>query len=755
MKMPFFVLLLLLLLKPVMAQQAGPPAGSAPRRLALVIGNDKYQESLQRLRNAGRDADAVAEMLTEIGFTVHKHRDLTLKAMGDAVNNFKASLVPGCVAAIYYSGHGMEISGANYLIPVDADLTKLNGADGRTPAAISTQALPAADLLDALEKGGASMNIVIFDCGRNNPLAELTKNGVAKGGLAEMSAPAESIIVFSAAPGKAPYDGDEGGHSPFCSALLQELPRKGVLIEQAFKHVARRVIDQTRGNPQGAQQPWRNTSLVSDFVLNPEAGGPGGPQEVVHAVVVVKSELDDKPSAAQEVVIVRAESGAKQEMTRKLTDESGRVEFQLALRGAELSAAYSARIQTPDGPFEKELPGFRESGKWTVIIPAPSRGNAVAYSFTATDVKQAQLPPAWSGDTQVGRRDEGIPMIRSGAHGNFTISSPPLRLGGDFFMELELLTLPNQKAGTLGISFLPAEGDKPVGVNLQGFNFNGVQQWQLDAEGLDKVVTRTPHGPHALRFEKRGRTLFVCMEGQYERALAIPLVEDKPYKQVAIQFQQTEIGITRMSTGPLPGAGAVATTAALSVTRGLAAKSAPGGWQVTGQPAANQWVRWQSPHFSAGTKFSMDLQLGWRADQSWSKPAVHLINLRDSSGGQRPLAIGFLHYLVPRGIVWQVSLPGLDEVKKTVNVAPGKPIASSIITIAREDDVFSVSIDGEPCGSLRASGYGAFDSLFLDTFNHHLEPLRLTLSSGAAEKPPSENTPPSKSGKPAAKPKTR
>lgn len=228
------------------------PAGSE-QRVALVIGNSNYQNVAQ-LANPANDAKAVAQLLNAAGFEVISATDLNHNEMIDVVQEFSSRIAgrgPNTVAMVYYAGHGVQLAGENYLVPVDARISSepdlVNGS------------LRLVDVMATLEAIPSRMRIAILDACRNNPFPSLNDAGR---GLAIVDAPNGSIVAYSTAPGTEALDGI-GEHSPYTAALLRLAQQKNQPIEQLFKRVRLEVNNSTGGQ----QTPWESSSLTSDFYL--------------------------------------------------------------------------------------------------------------------------------------------------------------------------------------------------------------------------------------------------------------------------------------------------------------------------------------------------------------------------------------------------------------------------------------------------------------------------------------------------------
>jgi hypothetical protein len=228
--------------------QTPPPTD---QRMALVIGNSNYQTA-PRLANPGNDAQSMSQLLNQAGFEVTQATDLTRKDMVRVVQDFTAKVAergPGTVAMVYYAGHGVQVEGENYLLPVDAKISSPYDLDGNS--------LRLVDLMGTLDSISSRMRIVVLDACRNNPFPEVKDTGR---GLAIVDAPKGSIVGYSTAPGMEAADGD-GNHSPYTSAFLNIAREPNLPIEQLFKRVRLEVNNATKGR----QTPWESSSLTSDF----------------------------------------------------------------------------------------------------------------------------------------------------------------------------------------------------------------------------------------------------------------------------------------------------------------------------------------------------------------------------------------------------------------------------------------------------------------------------------------------------------
>ena len=224
------------------------------RRLALVIGNANYKNS-NALRNPINDAEAITSALKELGFTVLKYLNADLKTMKMAMDEFGERLQKYNVGLFYYAGHGMQVKGNNYLIPVDASL--------KVEQDVDYDCIDAGRLLGKMEAAGSNTNIVILDACRDNPfsrswMVRSTRQG--EEGLAFMNAPSGTIIAYATAPGRIAADGT-GRNGIYTEAILKYIKAPSIPIEDFFKNVRNEVENKTNRT----QTPWESTSLKGNF----------------------------------------------------------------------------------------------------------------------------------------------------------------------------------------------------------------------------------------------------------------------------------------------------------------------------------------------------------------------------------------------------------------------------------------------------------------------------------------------------------
>lgn len=275
-------------------------AAGAERRIALVLGNSQYQHAAP-LANPARDAQAVADRLKGLGFEVVSGYDLTKQQTQATVAQFAKQVRGADIALFFYAGHGLQVAGKNYLLPVDAALEDETSLDFE---AVSV------DFVLRQMSRETSIRLVFLDACRDNPLAEvLARTAGVKGassGLAEIpieNGGAGTLVAFAASPNQLAYDGS-GDHSPFTTALLQHIGESNISVTEAMNRVTSDVFKATAGK----QRPWINVSLTTEVVLH-------------------KVDLN-APLIVGEAAAPQAEAGSG---TRNTGTASGQADDQLAL----------------------------------------------------------------------------------------------------------------------------------------------------------------------------------------------------------------------------------------------------------------------------------------------------------------------------------------------------------------------------------------------------------------------------------------
>ena len=239
------------------------------QRTALVIGSGAYKQ--QPLKNPVNDARAVADNLEKLGFKVFLRENPGMRNMIEVIRDFSIQSRNSGVRLVFYAGHGIQVDGRNYLIPVDSQIE----SDDQIPK----KGVDVTELVERLSQFKDGLNIVILDACRTNPFGSgvmtgpdgrrIRFRGATPSGLAAVEAPVGTLIAFSTSPGAVAMDGVGGRYSLYVKHLLKHMETPGLPIEQMFKRVRIEVAQQS----QRMQVPWESSSLMGDFCFMP---GPSG-----------------------------------------------------------------------------------------------------------------------------------------------------------------------------------------------------------------------------------------------------------------------------------------------------------------------------------------------------------------------------------------------------------------------------------------------------------------------------------------------
>ena len=236
-------------------------SASGQNRVALVIGNDSYRH-VTPLKNAKMDARAIAKEMERAGFTVNLKLDVDEKAMKDAIRTFKGQVLGGDVAVFYFSGHGVQLGGANYLLPVDIR--------GESEDQIKDEAVALQRVLDDLQEQKARFSLAIVDA-CNNPFKGAGRS-LGGRGLAVTSAATGQMVLFSAGAGQQALDTlgphDKNPNGLFTRVLLKEMDRPGVPVDKVLRNVRDEVVKLSQGAGQ-EQVPALYDQALGEFYFFP------------------------------------------------------------------------------------------------------------------------------------------------------------------------------------------------------------------------------------------------------------------------------------------------------------------------------------------------------------------------------------------------------------------------------------------------------------------------------------------------------
>jgi len=328
----FLALFMLVLVNPSLSPAA------TEQRIALVIGNSAYSSG--PLKNPVNDAMDMAATLKKLGFKVVLKKNANLETMEGAIEEFGNRLKKGGVGLFYYAGHGVQVNGVNYLIPIGAKVNKESD--------VRYKAVNAGQILDEMANANNGLNIVILDACRDNPFGKSFRS--TSRGLAIVSnSPAGTFISYSTSPGHVANDG-EGKNSPYTKALLENISKPGLTINDVFMNVRSKVKKQT------GQLPWELSSLEGRFFFVP-----GSSKMVVDGT-------ESKPSTKD----------ALDDESRKLEDEELKLENEKALLEKKKALAEKRQIiEAEKAALEAKEKEQSQAEKSTITTVLPSASGEI------------------------------------------------------------------------------------------------------------------------------------------------------------------------------------------------------------------------------------------------------------------------------------------------------------------------------------------------------------------------------------------
>jgi uncharacterized caspase-like protein len=254
---------------PLLASLATPARAAAGSRVALVIGNANYK--IGALKNPVNDAQAMAGSLRAMGFEVLQRENTSLRDLIESFRQFSVQARNADVRVVYYAGHGLQLKGRNYLLPVDTEI--------RTEEEVPAKSADLNEFLSRLSTIKNGMNVVILDACRNNPFSgveivgpdgrRLKFRGATPSGLARVEAPLGTMVAFSTSPDGVALDNPQEKNSLFAKHLLAHMQEPGLPVEILFKRVRLAVANETNN----VQVPWESSSLTGDFCFRTIAAG--------------------------------------------------------------------------------------------------------------------------------------------------------------------------------------------------------------------------------------------------------------------------------------------------------------------------------------------------------------------------------------------------------------------------------------------------------------------------------------------------
>lgn len=349
------------------------PQAALERRVAMVIGNGAYEHAGE-LTNPANDARDIAASLQDANFTVILGVDVTKLELQNRLREFAAVIEDADVALLYYAGHGLQVHGRNYLIPIDAQLA--NERD------LEFEATRLDFILSQMELGREGKTTLVFlDACRDNPLARNlarsmgTRSAALGRGLAQVDSGVGTFVSFSTQPGNVAVDGD-GRNSPFTAALKQHIRTSGVNLNGTMIRVRNDVIRATGGR----QVPWDHSALTGEFYFHP----PGAPSA---------AQSNPEPAQNVEQTVARQSGPDVAALERRLRELEAALSRNQAGRQSEpadnVQTAAPSDCERLAGNADKAIrlkPGTRicsdRNGDYAEVLRIADR--AVAFSVNGT-----------------------------------------------------------------------------------------------------------------------------------------------------------------------------------------------------------------------------------------------------------------------------------------------------------------------------------------------------------------------------------
>ncbi|MDP3425775.1 MAG: caspase family protein [Humidesulfovibrio sp.] len=416
---------------------------AAPGRHALVIGNSAY--STKPLKNPANDAKDMARTLERLGFEVQLKTDVSLRDMEEAIRLFGERLKRGGVGLFYYAGHGVQVQGVNYLVPVNSKVSSESDA--------KFECVDAGRVLGKMEDAGNELNIVILDACRNNPFTRSFRS--ADQGLARMDAPTGSIVAYSTAPNSVASDG-KGANGMYTKYLLQNITTPGIPIEEVFKRVRIGVMDETGKK----QVPWESSSIAGYFyvagqprqalAINPSQNSVSQRQEEQRLKDYLAGlEAEKRQVEKERAELARRRQQLDQEAAKKLAEaqapQDKRLRDQLAVLETERRKLEQERMALESARREAERMQAEQAAKArqkdsSVLVVGPVTGTSAGVGQQASvNVPKPWRPPQQPAQQKPRPRVEDRATVlnrlagvwRFETEGNRKYPSLQLKPGGD------------------------------------------------------------------------------------------------------------------------------------------------------------------------------------------------------------------------------------------------------------------------------------------------------------------------------------
>ena len=355
---------------PVAGSADAPAAAAQGRdvRVAVVIGNSRYPSAA--LENPRNDATAMAAALRKLSFDVELKLDATKTDMDAVFKRFSQKAEKATVAVLFYAGHGIQVNGSNYIVPIDAR--------PQSERDLKREMIKMDDVID--DMGAAKVKLVFFDACRDNPLSRTFSRGGSRG----MAAPVEAtgtLISFATKHGNTSADGD-GRHSPYTTALLAALENPdGIEIEQMLRKVQQEVRQATNGQ----QEPWRYGSLDGDFYFKAaESAAPAGRQAAADAAVLEAMRRENEKAVKERSELQLALKAQQEASDRAVAEAIKRSNEQAARERAELQQSMEKMLKEALARQNAALEAERQARPVEAVKPPASAPQAAAPELAKT-----------------------------------------------------------------------------------------------------------------------------------------------------------------------------------------------------------------------------------------------------------------------------------------------------------------------------------------------------------------------------------
>ena len=468
----------------------GVPLLIAPRH-ALVIGNSSY--GFGPLKNPANDAKAISDALRSSGFQVNMGLDLSRQQMLDAIRTYGDSLTRAkAIGIFYFAGHGVQLAWRNYLLPIDAEIRRLED--------IEAKCVDVNAVIDGIAKAANPMNVVILDACRENPFAGVK---LEQRGLSQLDAPPATLLAYATAPGNLASDGD-GANGLYTEQLLKEIRVPEAKIEDVFKRV--RLTVRRRSN--GAQIPWESTSLEEDFWFIP----PKEMQKLADAERDRIRKAEEAERLRQER-IAKAQREEAERLKREAEQERARLEAAERRYREQLARMYNEeqvrmrKQEESDRAYEEELKFWERVS--VASAPAPLEEYLRRYpSGRFAEICQAQLDAVLA---QMGERKIQIAQQEKNPYTQGSARADTGYKAGDFytFQAMDLYSRVVSRETNQRVARVTANeviyGDGRFVTDLLA---------NVKRTGDEGVFTANQQNPAEFFVRKRWRTRFTLQDGR-------------------------------------------------------------------------------------------------------------------------------------------------------------------------------------------------------------------------------------------------